>query len=108
MIFDKSKITEDHLNFLNPYIEKTLDIFNNLTGLANLLSKLDIFITVSNSTAHLAGALGVKTLLIKPDNHASFHYWNYTNGNTPWYKSIKIISKKDLKDKELIKKFFKT
>ena len=87
---------------------RDLDIFNNLTGLANLLSKLDIFITVSNSTAHLAGALGVKTLLIKPDNHASFHYWNYTNGNTPWYKSIKIISKKDLKDKELIKKFFKT
>ena len=32
MIFDKSKITEDHLNFLNPYIEKTLDIFNNLSS----------------------------------------------------------------------------
>tara|TARA_B100000073_G_scaffold329914_1_gene317929 strand:- start:44 stop:784 length:741 start_codon:yes stop_codon:yes gene_type:complete len=86
---------------------RDLDIFNNLTGLANLLSKLDIFITVSNSTAHLAGALGVKTLLIKPDNHASFHYWNYSNGKTPWYKSIKIISKEDLRDKELIKKFFK-
>jgi len=32
MIFDKSKITEDHLNYLDPYIEKTLDIFNNLSS----------------------------------------------------------------------------
>ena len=81
-----------------------LDIFNNLTGLANLLKNLDLFITVSNSTAHLASALGVKTILIKPANHASFHYWDYQNGKTPWYKSVNIISKENLKDKYFIKK----
>lgn len=32
MIFDKNKIAEDHLNFLDPYLEKTLDIFNNLNS----------------------------------------------------------------------------
>ena len=86
---------------------ETLDIFNNFSGLANLLKKLDLFVTVSNSTAHLAGALGVKTMLIKPVNHASFHYWDYEDGKTPWYKSVNIISKENLKDKKFINKFFK-
>ena len=79
-------------------------MFNNFVGLANLLSNLDILVTVSNSTAHLAGALGVKTLLIKPANHASYHYWNYPDNNTPWYKSIRMIEKKNLNDFEFIKK----
>ena len=84
-----------------------LDLFNNLSGIANLLTNLDYFVTVSNSTAHLAGALGVKTILIKPENHASFHYWNYENGKTPWYNSINIISKDNLKDKNFIEKLFR-
>jgi len=86
---------------------ESLDLFNNFSGLANLLKNLDLFVTVSNSTAHLAGALGVKTILIKPANHASFHYWNYEDGKTPWYKSVNIISKENLKDKKFMNKFFK-
>ena len=86
---------------------KNLDLFNNFIGLANLLSKLDILVTVSNSTAHLASALGVRTILIKPENHASFHYWNYEDGKTPWYQCVDIISKEDLKNKELIEKIVK-
>ena len=85
---------------------KKLDLFNDFSGLANLLINLDIFITVSNSTAHLAGALGVKTYLIKPLNHASYHYWNYDNGKTPWYDSIKIISKEELDDQKFVDKLF--
>ena len=73
----------------------------------NLLKNLDLFVTVSNSTAHLASALGVKTLLIKPPNHASFHYWNYENGKTPWYETINIISKENLKDRKFIDNLFK-
>jgi ADP-heptose:LPS heptosyltransferase len=84
-----------------------LDMFNNFSGLANLLKNLDIFVTVSNSTAHLAGAIGVRTILIKPANHASFHYWDYGDGKTPWYKSVNIISKENLKDKNFIRKLIK-
>ena len=86
---------------------KKLDLFNNFSGLANLLKNLDLFLTVSNSTAHLAGALGVKTILIKPANHVSFHYWDYEDGKTPWYRSVNIISKENLKDEEFINKLFK-
>ena len=72
-----------------------------------MLTYIDLFITVSNSTAHLAGALGVRTILIKPDNHASFHYWNYDDGKTPWYESVNIISKENLKEKKFINKLIK-
>ena len=56
---------------------------------------MDLFVTVSNSTAHLAGAVGVPTFLIKPPNHATFHYWNQKNEKTPWYNSIKLFDNKN-------------
>ena len=70
-----------------------LDLYNDFEGIAALLKSLDIFITVSNSTAHLAGSLGVKTLLIKPDDYALFHYWNQKNNKTPWYNSVELIER---------------
>jgi len=75
---------------------KELDIYNDFDSLAAFLKNLDMFITVSNSTAHLAGSLGVNTLLIKPKNHALFHYWNQYDENTPWYNSVTLISRADL------------
>ena len=92
-------------------IEK-LDLFNDFESIAALLKSLDLFITVSNSTAHLAGALGVPTWIIKPKNHALFHYWNQRNSKTPWYSSIKLFDYKQNWEKtidevksNLIKKF---
>ena len=83
-----------------------LDLFNDFDGIASLLKSLDFFITISNSTAHLAGALGVKTILIKPENFTVFHYWNQKTDNTPWYNSVKLIDKKDfLRNSEFLNNF---
>jgi len=73
-----------------------LDLFENFDYLAAFLKNLDLFISVSNSTSHLAGALGVKTLLVKPINHALFHYWNQPDNKTPWYNSITLLDKNDV------------
>ena len=71
-----------------------------------MLKNLDLFVSVSNSTAHLAGALGVKTLLIKPFNHATYHYWNQPSLKTPWYHSVELIDKKNfLDEKNIIDKY---
>ena len=69
-----------------------IDLFNDFENLAALLVNLDLFITISSSTAHLAGGLGVPTWLIKPKNNASFHYWFQPNDKTPWYPSITLFS----------------
>ncbi len=82
-----------------------INLYDDLVGVASLLKNLDLFISVSNSTAHLAGGLGVKTLLIKPFNHATYHYWNQPSSKTPWYNSIELIDKKTLiKEKNILKK----
>tara|TARA_Y100001970_G_scaffold283841_1_gene399942 strand:- start:1436 stop:3223 length:1788 start_codon:yes stop_codon:yes gene_type:complete len=75
---------------------KDIDLYNDFESIASLLKSLDIFITISNSTAHLAGSLGVKTILIKPENYALFHYWNQKTNRTPWYNSINLIEKNKL------------
>ena len=82
---------------------KGLDLYNDFEGIASLLKSLDVFVTISNSTAHLAGALGVKTILIKPENFAVFHYWNQKTDKTPWYHSVRITNKKKfLKNSEFL------
>ncbi len=87
---------------------KDLDLYNDFEGIASLLKSLDIFITISNSTAHLAGSLGVKTLLIKPDNYSLFHYWNQKNNKTPWYNSIELIEREKFLDRSInLKRYLK-
>jgi len=69
-----------------------VDLFNDFESIAALLKNLDLFISVSNTTAHLSAALGVPTWIIKPKIHAVFHYWNQPNKFfTPWYSSIRLF-----------------
>jgi ADP-heptose:LPS heptosyltransferase len=56
-----------------------------------LLKNLDLFITVSNSTAHFAGALGIPTILICPKKSSTYYYWNTNSGSSIWYKNIKVL-----------------
>jgi hypothetical protein len=89
-----------------------IDAFNDFESMSALLVNLDLLITVSNTTTHLAGALGLETWLMKPHNHATFHYWNQPDNQTSWYSNMKLFSFNlgwnrtilEIK-KELIKKF---
>ena len=82
---------------------KNIDLYNDFESIACLLKSLDIFVTISNSTAHLAGSLGVRTILIKPENYALFHYWNQKKNKTPWYNTVELIEKnKFLNEKKIL------
>ena len=72
-----------------------IDLMNDFENIASLLCSLDLFLTVSNSTAHLAGALNVPTILIKPKSFAIFHYWSQPNSKTPWYSSIELVDQEN-------------
>ena len=78
-------------NGKNIYNFDNVDLFNDFDSLISILKNLDIFVTVSNSTAHFAGALGVPTILICPKKSSTYYYWDYEDGKTPWYKSVSII-----------------
>ncbi len=98
-------VEDEVINYNNKFKKniktiENLDLFNDFDSLAAVLKNLDLFITVSNSTAHLAGSLGVKTLLIRPENHAIFHYWNQPGNKTPWYETLTLINKDEILSKK--------
>jgi len=68
-----------------------LDLYNDIEGCMGLLKNLDLFITVSNSTAHFAGALGIPTILICPKKSSTYYYWNTQSGSSVWYKNLKVL-----------------
>jgi tetratricopeptide (TPR) repeat protein len=82
----------------NIYNFDKVDLFNDFDSLISILRNLDVFVTVSNSTAHFAGALGVPTILICPKQSSTYYYWDYEDGKTPWYSSITIIKFKHSMD----------
>ena len=58
---------------------------------AELMRTLDAVISVDTSTIHVAGTLGVPTVLIPPASPE----WRWGLGDTtPWYPSIKIVRRK--------------
>ena len=68
-------------------VERLTDIdnTNDIDGLAALISACDVVVTVSNTTAHLAGALGRDTWVFVPQGHARLWYWFKNRDRSPWY-----------------------
>jgi hypothetical protein len=67
-----------------------LDLFNDIDGLAALIAACDQVITVSNTTAHLAGALGVAVSVLVPAGNGNLWYWSAGMENA-WYPSARIF-----------------
>jgi len=74
------------------YSFEKIDLFNDLEYLMSILKNLDVFVTVSNSTAHLASAMGVKTFLICTKKSSTYFYWSSENNKTPWYQNVEIFN----------------
>ena len=65
---------------------------NDFYDTASIIKQLDLVITIDSSIVHLAGALGIKTFLLLPNN-TEWRWFNDDN-TTPWYDSIKIFKQK--------------
>lgn len=71
-------------------VDASVDLFNDLDGTAALLAACDLVITVSNTTAHLAGALGVPVWVLAPSGVGKLWYWFTGRTDTPWYPSARL------------------
>jgi tetratricopeptide (TPR) repeat protein len=67
-----------------------IDNTNDLDGLAALMSACDVIVTVSNTTAHLAGALGRPTFVMVPNGYARIWYWFHGRSQSPWYPRVAV------------------
>jgi tetratricopeptide (TPR) repeat protein len=63
--------------------------FADMDETAALVRALDAVVTVDTSIVHLAGALGVPTLLANPV--ISDFRWGIARADSPWYPSVEVI-----------------
>lgn len=71
-----------------------VDNLNDIDGLAALISACDVVVTVSNTTAHLAGALGKETYLLVPTGRARLWYWFRDRPDSPFYPRMRVSRQK--------------
>ena len=68
-----------------------IDNMNDLDGLAALVAACDGVLTVSNTTAHLAGAVGAQTWVMVPSGTSRLWYWFEDRSDSPWYPQVRVV-----------------
>jgi ADP-heptose:LPS heptosyltransferase len=69
-----------------------IDNTNDVDGLASLMSACDAVVSVSNTNAHLAGALGRPTMVLLRHGYGRFWHWFHDREDSPWYPRVRILS----------------
>jgi tetratricopeptide (TPR) repeat protein len=62
----------------------------NFSDTAHIMHELDFVITVDTSVAHLAGTVGVPTLVMLT-NYRTYWLWIEKQTKSPWYPSLKLF-----------------
>ncbi len=68
-----------------------IDNFADLDGLAALMDACDVIVTVSNTTAHLAAALGKPVIVMLPKSTGLFWYWHRDSDRSVWYPTAHLF-----------------
>jgi tetratricopeptide (TPR) repeat protein len=71
-----------------------IDNTNDIDGLASLVDACDAIVSVSNTNAHIAGALGKPTIVLVREMLGRLWYWFGDRNDSPWYPHVKILSQK--------------
>lgn len=84
------------------FIDERIDASNDIDGLAAQIAALDAVVSTSNTTAHIAGALGVPCLVLLPRTWPVLWYWGYRGEQTPWYPSLRLLRNEDETDRRAL------
>jgi ADP-heptose:LPS heptosyltransferase len=80
------------------HINPNLDPTNDIDGLVSQINMCDMVLTTSNVTAHLAGAVGKKGVVLLPYSRGKLWYWHEGQGQSLWYPSLHLISQNKIDD----------
>jgi tetratricopeptide (TPR) repeat protein len=84
-----------------PVVGDASSISEDIDALASRVQAMDLVVTVSNSLAHLAGALGVPCLVAVPNRKARLWYWFTSGAFSPWYSSLRTWRWAEVGEEEL-------
>lgn len=71
------------------FVDRTIDQLQDLDQFASQIAAMDMVITIDNSTAHLAGALGVPVWVLLP--FAADWRWLMARTDSPWYPGMRLF-----------------
>lgn len=84
---DRHRLATEHGLTVNKVDE--IDNYNDMDGLAALMQACDLVISIDNTNAHLAAALGRPTWILLP--YAADYRWMTEKEDTPWYPSVRLF-----------------
>ena len=70
-------------------IDRDVDQLSDMDLFAAQVAAMDLVITIDNSTAHLAGALGVPVWVLLP--FAPDWRWMLDREDSPWYPTMRLF-----------------
>jgi tetratricopeptide (TPR) repeat protein len=103
-------------NNIEFYEYKNLNITKEIDKLMSLINKLDLVITIQNSTAHISLSIGKKTFVLLSYKPPRFYWYGPNTEKSYWYPEATLYRQKDAnhdwskvlnnvaKDLDLIKK----
>lgn len=83
-----------HACEVNIHANLGFDVTQDIDELATFLTSLSLLITTSNTTAHLAGALGVPVWCLMPRGPGRLWYWFDGEQSSLWYPSMTLYRQK--------------
>ena len=69
----------------------SVDNWKDIDGFAALVNACDLVISISNTTAHIAGAMGKDVLLMLPHSKGRFWYWQAERDDSLFYPGMQIF-----------------
>ena len=78
------------------YQDKEIDSFQSLDDFAAQVAALDLVISTSNTTVHMAGALGKQVWTLLP--YIPDWRWMLDREDTPWYSSMRLFRQNETRD----------
>jgi len=86
---DKRAIDEFNRKHGTNIVTSSVNLWSDFEGLAAICMQCDVVVSISSSTVHLAGALGVPVLLM--DANKLWYWGNTRNGRSLWYPSVQVF-----------------
>ncbi len=70
-----------------------IDPLQDMDAFAAQVAAMDLVISVSNTTVHVAGGLGVPTWVMPAQGRGRMWYWFHGRTDCPWYSSVRMIER---------------
>ncbi len=79
-------------------IDRSVNPLQDMDAFVAQVGAMDAVVSVSNTTVHVAGALGVPTVTMIPAGFGRIWYWFRDRDDSPWYPSARLFQQQSATD----------